>query len=108
MPAYICSFALLRLGEMYLRKCNIGSKSVTGLPDVCFETLPNLANSTSTESGNLSTESENSSTVSEISSSTTSTESIPKLILVTEVREHRSKIQYFYFTSVVISSAVYD
>lgn len=79
-------FLYPELGEMYLRKCNIGSKSVTGLPDVCFETLPNLANSTSTESGNVSTESENSSTVSEISSSTTSTESIPKLILVTEVK----------------------
>lgn len=88
---------------MYLRECYIGSQTVTGEPDVCFETLPQLENSISTESENsTSTESANSSTDLENSSSTTSTESIPKLILVTEVREHRSKIQYFYFTSVIL------
>lgn len=70
---------------MYQRECYIKRNCVNGMPDFRFETLPKLKNPAS---------------ASENPTETTRGH-IPKLILVTEVREHFSKIYYVYMTLVI-------
>lgn len=64
---------------MYTRGCYINRRRVNGKPDVRFETVPTLEDSASDDSH---------------STDSTETTREPKLVLVTEVSQERSRIHY--------------
>lgn len=70
---------------MYTRGCYINRRRVNGKPDVRFETVPTLEDSTSSASDDSH---------STDSGDSTETTRKPKLVLVTEVSQERSSIHY--------------
>lgn len=70
---------------MYTRGCYINRRRVNGKPDVRFEAVPTLEDSTSSASDDSH---------STDSGDSTETTRKPKLVLVTEVSQERSSIHY--------------